>query len=106
MGLKEEVRKIVAKRRDFEFKINSKGFTKEDVLRYAEYELQLNQLRLLRKKKEGITIKLLSDHFMPDRIERLFRRATRKFSSESPKQKNVYFLFLFVSQSSFLYFGR
>lgn len=48
---KSEIREIVKKRRDFEYRLKRPSTIKEDYLRYIEYEKQLEALRKLRKKE-------------------------------------------------------
>ncbi|MCO5605738.1 hypothetical protein L7F22_059922 [Adiantum nelumboides] len=45
-----EVKEIARRRREFEFRLERRSKMKEDYLSYIEYELQVEKLRLLRKK--------------------------------------------------------
>jgi U3 small nucleolar RNA-associated protein 6 len=47
--VQDEVKAIVKKRRDFEFLLRRRTCRKADFLRYIEYELNLEELRRLRK---------------------------------------------------------
>lgn len=47
--LQEEIKAIVQKRRDFEFLLRRRTARKADFLRYIEYEMNLEELRRLRK---------------------------------------------------------
>jgi U3 small nucleolar RNA-associated protein 6 len=45
-----EVKAIIQRRRKFEYQMGRRTLKRVDVLRYITYELNLDQLRLLRKK--------------------------------------------------------
>ncbi|KAI5306215.1 U3 snoRNP protein [Ascosphaera pollenicola] len=51
---KDEIHSITTKRSSFEHKINAAGPTPADFARYAEYEMNLDTLRLKRVKRLGI----------------------------------------------------
>lgn len=48
----KEIKSIVRKRRNFEYALVGKGFSKEDVLSYIEYEIALEALRKQRAEKK------------------------------------------------------
>jgi hypothetical protein len=50
-----ELKSIVSKRKKFEYKLKSKGATLEYFMRYIEYEMRLDKLRLLRLELAGAT---------------------------------------------------
>ena len=50
----EEIRKIVQKRRDFEYALKRVPMRKHDGLRYVEYELTLDALRRKRHSVAGM----------------------------------------------------
>lgn len=100
----EEVREIFKKRSAFETALVRRSPQKRDFLAYAEYEMNLEQLRRLRVKKmsefagallssfhrsdEQHSLKeiekqhSLSDHSIVQRQFTIFERATRKFKGD------------------------
>lgn len=50
----QEIKKIVDKRTDFEYRLQKSNVNREDFLRYVEYELALFQLMHKRKKQKGL----------------------------------------------------
>ena len=50
----KEIRSITNKRRDYEYRLQRRGKTLEDFLRYIEYEISIDKLRLLRKQKKKL----------------------------------------------------
>ncbi|KAL0093070.1 U3 small nucleolar RNA-associated protein 6-domain-containing protein [Phycomyces blakesleeanus] len=82
---KEEVKKIVEKRKSFESRISRRIPQKIDYLRYIEYEMSLDSLRKLRKARlAGENAKTISesDYAGNKRIFELFKRATNKFKGD------------------------
>ncbi|KAI9010502.1 U3 small nucleolar RNA-associated protein 6-domain-containing protein [Phycomyces nitens] len=82
---KEEVKKIVEKRKSFESRISRRIPQKIDYLRYIEYEMSLDSLRKLRKARlAGENSKTIteSDYAGNKRIFELFKRATNKFKGD------------------------
>ena len=53
--LQEEINSIIRKRRNMEYSLNSYSKTLQDYLAVIEYEMNLESLRKLRKKKLGMT---------------------------------------------------
>lgn len=76
---KDEIRQIVRRRRDFEHKLNGQGCVPVDCTRYIEYEMNLNQMRLLRAKRVGAKV---SKHSGPRRLFPLLQRITKKFPGD------------------------
>lgn len=76
---KQEVGLIAKKRSEFEHKLNARGSKPSDYARYAEYEINLDSLRLKRVKRLGIKSK---NHSGARRIFFIFDRATRKFHGD------------------------
>ncbi|RLN79204.1 hypothetical protein BBJ28_00014781, partial [Nothophytophthora sp. Chile5] len=74
----DEIRQIVAKRRGFEYALRRIPMRKLDALRYVEYELRLNALRVARKDRLDITKNSLSDTAGVRRIHAIFDRALYK----------------------------
>lgn len=75
----EEISSIVKKRSDFEHKLNARGSKPLDYARYAEYEMNLESLRMKRVKRMGIKA---STHPGQRRIFFILERATRKFHGD------------------------
>ena len=71
----EEITSIARKRSDFEHKINARGSTPTDFVRYAEFEINVDALRRKRVKRLGI--KAIA-HNGKRRIFFVFDRGTRK----------------------------
>ncbi|GAB5036531.1 u3 small nucleolar rna-associated protein 6 [Nannochloropsis oceanica] len=78
----EEVRAIAAKRRDFEFLLRRRTARKSDFLRYITHELNLEELRRLRKNKAGLSKSTVSDHAGKQLVHFIFERALRKFQGD------------------------
>eukprot|EP00624_Nannochloropsis_granulata_P005406 evm.model.NODE_3836_length_13751_cov_70.976944.1 len=78
----EEVRAIAAKRRDFEFLLRRRTARKNDFLRYITHELNLEELRRLRKTKAGLSKSTASDHAGKQLVHFIFERALRKFQGD------------------------
>ncbi|KAI5280467.1 U3 snoRNP protein [Ascosphaera aggregata] len=72
---KEEIHSITTKRSSFEHKINAAGPTPADFARYAEYEMNLDVLRLKRIKRLGIKAPTYTGQ---RRIMFILERAVRK----------------------------
>jgi hypothetical protein len=53
MGLQGEINKIVKQRTNFEYRLKRRGAKKVDYLRYIEYEMNLDALRVKRKTRLG-----------------------------------------------------
>eukprot|EP00163_Fabomonas_tropica_P021665 TRINITY_DN3779_c0_g1_i5.p1 TRINITY_DN3779_c0_g1~~TRINITY_DN3779_c0_g1_i5.p1 ORF type:complete len:577 (-),score=140.71 TRINITY_DN3779_c0_g1_i5:266-1996(-) len=80
---KEEIRQIVKKRRDYEYRLKRRAAKKEDFLMYAQYEMNLEKLRRIRKKRLGIFRKKGPSEFAGvRRIHFIFDRGLRKFKSD------------------------
>ncbi len=89
-----EIKQIVQKRRDFEYKINRKIPLLADFKRYIEYELHLEQLRKKRRdrfakepepetdvgKKKAKDKMSVSDVAIIKRIHQLYLKACNKFN--------------------------
>ncbi len=78
-----EIRSITNKRRDYEYRLQRRGKTLEDFLRYIEYEKSLDKLRLLRKERLKLQKNTLSDFSCTKRVQFIFDRALQRF------QRNV-----------------
>ncbi|KPI44321.1 U3 small nucleolar RNA-associated protein 6 [Cyphellophora attinorum] len=75
----EEISKIARQRSDFEHKINARGSTATDYLRYAEFETNVDALRKKRMKRMGIRS---TSHNGQRRIFFVLDRATKKHPSD------------------------
>jgi hypothetical protein len=80
----EEIKSIVKKRQDFEYRLKRRAPLKSDYLQYIHYELALESLRVKRKKKLNIksTTRTISDHSGLKRLHFLFDRVTNKFCGD------------------------
>lgn len=75
----EEINKIVKKRKNFEYQFLRRPADVEDFNRSIEYEIKLEQLRNLRKKKAGVKEVLESDFSITQRIFFIYQRGTMCF---------------------------
>jgi U3 small nucleolar RNA-associated protein 6 len=75
----EEISKIARQRSDFEHKINARGSTATDYLRYAEFETNVDALRRKRMKRMGIRS---TSHNGQRRVFFVLDRATKKHPSD------------------------
>lgn len=80
--MQQEVKSIIAKRRDFEYTFIKRAAAPEDYLRALEYELTLEALRRKRRERLGLQKTSLSDHAGIRRIHFVFDRACRKFRGD------------------------
>ncbi|GBG28341.1 U3 small nucleolar RNA-associated protein 6 [Hondaea fermentalgiana] len=78
----DEIREIVKRRRDFEYKLQRRAPRKEDYLRYAEYEIALDKLRKKRRKRRGIRKSGPGDSSGHRRVNFVFERAVRRFKGD------------------------
>lgn len=74
-----EIKAIVKKRTDFEYRIKAKIPQLPDFLRYIQYEVNLDRLRIKRKEKLPPMQPAASDVSANRRISFIFDRALRKF---------------------------
>lgn len=80
-----EIKEIVRKRRDFEYKLKRRESQKTDYLRYVTYERALDKLRDKRKKRLGYGKKSkssVSDFSMQKRLHFIFDRMLRKWKGD------------------------
>lgn len=79
----EETRKILKKRKNYEYKLRRRTKCKEDYLQYIQYELSVLKLVRLRRKKIAYRHKKKEiDVAIIHRIHNLFRLATIRFSED------------------------
>lgn len=74
-----EISAITKKRSDFEHKINARGSSPADYAQYAEFEINVDQLRRKRVKRLGIKATAFNGQ---RRIFFVFDRGTRKFPGD------------------------
>ena len=87
---KQEIKQIVKKRTDFEYRLKRRAILKEDYLHAIEYEVQLENLRVSRKNALVKKLKAanqrwrssLADRAITRRIIFLYERALRKFKGD------------------------
>ncbi|KAJ1916740.1 U3 snoRNP protein [Mycoemilia scoparia] len=81
---KTEIKAIVKKRTNFEYSVRRRGPTREDFLRYIEYEMNLDALRKKRKSRLGIQSKktTISDFSITNRIKVIFERALHRHKGD------------------------
>lgn len=76
---RDEVRQVVARRRDFEYALRRIPLRAIDALRYIEYELNLDALRLRRKERLGVLKPCpVSDNAGTRRVHAIFDRVLFK----------------------------
>ena len=79
----EEIRSIVKRRTAFEYALVRRQPLKEDFLRYARYEMNLDTLRRQRKIRLGINRRSAKgDHGMIKRIHSIFQKALHRFKGD------------------------
>ncbi|KAI5072003.1 hypothetical protein GOP47_0012109 [Adiantum capillus-veneris] len=85
-----EVKEIAKRRREFEFRLERRSKMKEDYLNYIKYELQLEKLRLLRKKSLVREMQSSKQRWQPSlcdrasamRIMLIYQRAVTRFKGD------------------------
>jgi U3 small nucleolar RNA-associated protein 6 len=81
-----EIKSIVKRRTDFEYKLKRRISRKEDFLRYIEYEMNLERLRIKRKERtkslESNHKTSISDFSGVKRITLLFEKMCKKFHKD------------------------
>eukprot|EP00898_Chlorokybus_atmophyticus_P002219 jgi/Chlat1/2999/Chrsp2S04709 len=82
---RKELKEIIHQRRDHEYHLKRRAALRKDFVRYIDYEIKLNQLRLLRKKAIGGAEAVeqgTADHAAVKRIHYIFERTLRKFKGD------------------------
>ncbi|EDO36982.1 predicted protein [Nematostella vectensis] len=74
-----EIRSIIRKRTDFEYRLQKRIVQKQDFLRYMQYEINLDMLRKKRKLRLGLKKKTTGCFAMTRRLSLLFQKALKKF---------------------------
>ena len=78
----DEIKAIVARRRESEYLIRRRSVRKADFLRYLSQEIQLEKLRELRMKKKNIKKNDVGDKHIVQHVHFVFSRLLRKFRSD------------------------
>jgi U3 small nucleolar RNA-associated protein 6 len=79
----QEIKEIVRRRRGMEYKLQRRPVRREDFLRAITYELNLDRLRKVRKKRLGVTsARRDADYGIQDRVHSLFKRAVKRFKAD------------------------
>lgn len=81
---KNEVSKIMKKRTDFEHRLNSRGSSIRDYMRYIQYETQVQKLRQKRCQRilQSKRTNSISDKSIDQRISFIYQRGTQKFPQD------------------------
>lgn len=81
---KNEVSLIMKKRTDFEHRLNSRGSSINDYVKYISYEVNVNKLRQKRVKRilQSSKSNSLSDWSIENRIIFIYQRGTNKFPED------------------------
>ncbi|KAJ1607561.1 Utp6p-like protein, partial [Cryptosporidium canis] len=79
---KDEIREIVRRRRDFEYKIASRTPTLRDYLEYLSYEYELERIRNIRTRALKLKKRTIGDYSIVRLIHFIFKRALRRFPSD------------------------
>ncbi|KAF7455933.1 U3 small nucleolar RNA-associated protein 6 [Cryptosporidium felis] len=79
---KEEIKEIVRRRRNFEYKIASRTPVLGDFLEYLNYEYELERLRNSRTRKLKLKKRSIGDYSIVRLIHFIFKRALRRFPSD------------------------
>ncbi|PFX20216.1 U3 small nucleolar RNA-associated protein 6-like [Stylophora pistillata] len=69
----DEIRTIVRKRREYEYRLQKRIVQKSDFLRYMQYEINLDMLKKKRKSRLGIRRNLQAEHAAMKKIHTLFQ---------------------------------
>uniref|UniRef100_A0A131XVT8 Putative u3 small nucleolar rna-associated protein 6 n=2 Tax=Ixodes ricinus TaxID=34613 RepID=A0A131XVT8_IXORI len=81
---RDQIREILRRRKRFEYRLRRMKKSKEDFLKYIQYELNLYDLLQKRRTRLGITEKRNDiDLLIAKRVNRLFKKAVLMFKSDS-----------------------
>ena len=78
----DEIKAIVARRRESEYLVRRRTTRKADFLRYLDQEMQLEKLRQLRTKRKIVKSHDVGDRHIVQHVHFLFSRLLRKFRSD------------------------
>merc|ERR1719499_2581353 len=79
---RKEVKSIVKKRKETEYKVRGLNASTETFCECIRYEIKLEKLRRKRRKRLGIEKIEKHDHAIVSRIHHLFVRGIRKFGND------------------------
>jgi len=79
---REELRIIIKKRTDFEYKLQKRVVEKHDILKYLEYELNLDLLLKKRLKRLKLKKYTTAGMSVTKRIHDIFQKAVQKFGDD------------------------
>lgn len=79
---REEIAALVKQRRDYEYKIFSPSKTKDQYLKYLEFELNFLQLVLTRKNMKGKNFSLEHFRLILNHVKSIFARALAKYKTD------------------------
>jgi len=79
---REEMNKIIKQRRDYEYKIFSASKTKDQYLKYLEFELNFVSLVQTRSHTKGKNFKLEHFNLLLQHVFSIFERALKKYKSD------------------------
>ncbi|EEA05475.1 uncharacterized protein CMU_024810 [Cryptosporidium muris RN66] len=77
-----EIRNIIERRRDFEYKLASRTPLLGDFLEYLEYEYELERIRFARTRKLGLKKRTIGDYSIIRIIHFIFKRALRRYPND------------------------
>lgn len=81
---KDEVSNIMKKRTNFEHRLNSRGSSINDYVKYIQYETNVEKLRVKRVRRilQANKTNSISDWSIPQRIGFIYQRGTNKFPQD------------------------
>lgn len=78
-----EIKKIIKKREEFEYKLSRHNRNKEDILQYIDYEITMLKLVRARKLQKELPAKKSNiEYTIANRVKRLFNDATIRYSND------------------------
>lgn len=78
----DEAKSMVEQRRHHEYRLQRRAARKVDFARYIAFELKLDELRKLRKKRLHLVKQTTSDFAQISHIYFIFERAVKKFQGD------------------------
>ncbi|XP_047144309.1 U3 small nucleolar RNA-associated protein 6 homolog isoform X1 [Hydra vulgaris] len=79
---KEEIKNIIKRRTDFEYKLQKRIVEKKDILNYLEYEMKLDKLRQIRSKRLKLKFHNPASLSISRRLHLLFQKGLMKFGND------------------------
>ncbi|KAJ9578497.1 hypothetical protein L9F63_005226, partial [Diploptera punctata] len=78
---KNEIRNILKKRKEFEYKIQRRTKCKEDYLRYIQYEMDI--LKTIKLRRENLNMKKIDvEYHVAHKLHKLFKTSVTKFGDD------------------------